>query len=118
MKLMAILVLVLAVILFVHATLLMKLRFNTLRRLLDFIEKERYNLRENDYKHLMNRYSGITRLFEPFPDKESYSVLYSSEDFESFIKKAKKLNKYYLLMTLGGFITLAAMAFWLDSNPM
>lgn len=113
-----IIIAVIVVVQFVYASRLMKFRFSTLRSLLDFIEKERINLGEKDYKQLVNRYSGITRLYEPFPGRESYPVLYSNTEFESFVIEAKKKTKYYILVTATGFIILAAVASWLESNPI
>lgn len=115
---MAIVIPIIAILQFVYASLLMKTRFSTLRSLLDFLEKERTNLGEKDYKQLINRYSGITRLYEPFPDRDSYPVLYANKEFESFVTMAKKKTKYYLIATITGFIVLAAIASWLESNPI
>ncbi|MFD0998011.1 hypothetical protein ACFQ21_01795 [Ohtaekwangia kribbensis] len=114
---MAIIVLIIVIVHFIHASLLMKTRFNTLKSLLNFIEEERSSLGEKDYKQLVNRYSGITRLYEPFPDRESYSVLYSNEQFANFVQKARKQNRYYLTMTVAGFVALAVIAFWMENNP-
>lgn len=114
---MAIIVLVIVIVHFIHASLLMKTRFKTLKSLLNFIEEERSSLGERDYKQLVNRYSGITRLYEPFPDKESYSVLYANAQFENFVLKARKQSRYYLTVTVAGFIVLAGIAFWLENNP-
>lgn len=114
---MALVVLVIAINQFVHAVLLMNFRFDTLKSLLAFLEQGREKLGERDYKQLVNRYTGITRLFEPLPDEESYPSLYLDEHFASFIVKAKKRLKYYLLMTIGCFIALAVFASWLESNP-
>lgn len=108
----------LAIVQFVYASLLMKLRFSTLRSLLDFFEKERTNLGEKDYRQLVNRYSGITRLYKSFPDRESYPVLYANKEFESFVTITKKKTKYYLIVTVAGFILLAVVASLLESKPI
>jgi hypothetical protein len=106
---MTIIVLIIVIVHFIHASLLMKTRFNTL--------KSKSSLGEKNYKQLVNRYSGITRLYEPFPDRESYSVLYSNEQFANFVQKARKQNRYYLTMTVAGFVALAVIAFWMENNP-
>lgn len=93
---MVIVILIIAILQFVYASLLMKTRSSTLRSLLDFFERERTNLGEKDYKELVIDNSGITRLYEPFPDRDSYPVLYANKEFESFVTTAKKKTRYYL----------------------
>jgi hypothetical protein len=65
---MTIIVLIIVIVHFIHASLLMKTRFNTLKSLLNFIEEERS-------------------------------------------------SRYYLTMTVAGFVALAVTAFWMENNP-
>lgn len=114
---MAYVVLIVAIVQFVHASLLMKHRLTTLNKLLSFVELEKEHLGGKDYRTLVERYTGITRMVEPFPNKEGYPILYANEEFGAFVNKARARSKYYLFVTVVGFIVLSFIAAWMDNIP-